>query len=303
MNTTESGSLLERGLILKSIKDLAPPLYKVYDTDKERMKDLLQVYTQLVSKLHERLQSNNNSEEVKDPTWIEISKDMQTLHGLMAINTSIGNFILKKNAMKARENSLPKTIITAETLTPSTSITKQPSVITVAQMKTMLTDAQKAPTTPQLVTVRARIGGHEPTAQLVRTESGPLQEAIDALQGPSPLKKKKENEESEEEDLDKTQEMPEEKDEEEKEEELQVTQPVSSSKTLKKGRKSGASASKTQEPQGKTIQEVTLDELEERSETLRIKREAEKAETRITRAQMEKWTKDPKIKDQVLIQL
>ncbi len=39
-----------------------------------------------------------------------------------------------------------------------------------------------------------------------------------------------------------------------------------------------------------TIQEVTLDELEERSETLRIKREAEKAETRITRAQMEKWT-------------
>jgi hypothetical protein len=267
------------------------------------MKDLLQVYTQLVSKLHERLQSNINSEEVKDPTWIEISKDMQTLHGLMAINTSIGNFILKKNAMKARENSLPKTIITAETLTPSTSITKQPSVITVAQMKTMLTDAQKAPTTPQLVTVRARIGGYEPTAQLVRTESGPLQEAIDALQGPSPLKKKKENEESEEEDLDKTQEMPEERDEEEKEEELQVTQPVSSSKTLKKGRKSGASASKTQEPQGKTIQEVTLDELEERSETLRIKREAEKTETRITRAQMEKWTKDPKIKDQVLIQL
>jgi hypothetical protein len=205
--------------------------------------------------------------------------------------------------MKARENSLPKTIITAETLTPSTSINKQPSVITVAQMKTMLTDAQKAPTTPQLVTVRARIGGYAPTAQLVRTESGPLQEAIDALQGPSPLKKKKEDEESEEEDLDKTQEMPEEKDEEEKEEELQVTQPVSSSKTLKKGRKSGASASKTQEPQGKTIQEVTLDELEERSETLRIKREAEKAETRITRAQMEKWTKDPKIKDQVLIQL
>ncbi len=180
------------GKCLKSIKDLAPPLYKVYDTDKERMKDLLQVYTQLVSKLHERLQSNINSEEVKDPTWIEISKDMQTLHGLMAINTSIGNFILKKNAMKARENSLPKTIITAETLTPSTSITKQPSVITVAQMKTMLTDAQKAPTTPQLVTVRARIGGYEPTAQLVRTESGPLQEAIDALQGPSPLKKRDE---------------------------------------------------------------------------------------------------------------
>ena len=113
-----------------------------------------------------------------------------------------------------------------------------------------------------LLRVRGRIGGYAPTTQLVRTESGPLQEAIDALQGPSPLKKKKENEESEEEDLD-----------------------------------------KTQEPQGKTIQEVTLDELEERSETLRIKREAEKAETRITRAQMEKWTKDPKIKDQVLIQL
>jgi len=78
---------------------------------------------------------------------------------------------------------------------------------------------------------------------------------------------------------------------------------VPSSKTLKKGRKPGASATKTQERQGKTIQEVTLDELEERSETLCIKREAEKAETRITRAQMEKWTKDPKIKDQVLIQL
>jgi len=256
-----------------------------------------------VSKLHERLQSNNNSEEVKDPTWIEISKDMQTLHGLMAINTSIGNFILKKNAMKARENSLPKTIITAETLTPSTSITKQPSVITVAQMKTMLTDAQKAPTTPQLVGVRARIGGYAPTAQLVRTESGPLQEAIDALQGPSPLKKKKENEESEEEDLDKTQEMPEEKDEEEKEEELQVTQPVSSSKTLKKGRKSGATASKTQEPQGKSIQDVTMEELEDMNETLRVKKEAEKIETRITRATMEKWTKDPKIKDQVHLQL
>jgi hypothetical protein len=303
MNTTEPGNWLERGLILTPIEKLVPPLDKKYDNDEEKVKDLLQVYTQIVSTWHERLQSTNNSEEVKDPTWIEISKDMQTLHGLMAINTSIGNFILKKNAMKARENSLPKTIITAETLTPSTSIARQPSVITVAQMKTMLTDAQKAPTTPQLLTVRARSGGHEPTAQLVRTESGPLQEAIDALQGPSPLKKKKENEESEEEeDLDKTQEMPEEKDEEE-EEELQVTQPVSSSKTLKKGRKSGASASKTQEQQGRTIQNVTLDELEERSETLRIKREAEKAETRITRAQMEKWTKDPKIKDQVLIQL
>ncbi len=60
-----------------------------------------------MSKWHERLQStNNNSEEVKDPTWIEISKDMQTLHGLMAINTSIGNFILKKNAMKA---TIPET--------------------------------------------------------------------------------------------------------------------------------------------------------------------------------------------------
>jgi hypothetical protein len=71
--------------------------------------------------------------------------------------------------------------------------------------------------------VRGRIGGYAPTTQLVRTESGPLQEAIDALQGPSPLKKKKEDQESEEEDLDKTQEKPEEKDEEEKEEELQVT--------------------------------------------------------------------------------
>ncbi len=58
-----------------------------------------------------------------------------------------------------------------------------------------------------------------------------------------------------------------------------------------------------QEQQGRTIQNVTLAELEKRSETLRIKREAEKAETRITSAQMEKWTKDPKIKDQVLIQL
>jgi hypothetical protein len=74
-----------------------------------------------------------------------------------------------------------------------------------------------------LLRVRVRIGGYAPTTQLVRTESGPLQEAIDALQGPSPLKKKKEDQESEEEDLDKTQEKPEEKDEEEKEEELQVT--------------------------------------------------------------------------------
>jgi hypothetical protein len=74
-----------------------------------------------------------------------------------------------------------------------------------------------------LLRVRGRIGGYAPTTQLVRTESGPLQEAIDALQGPSPLKKKKEDQESEEEDLDKTQEKPEEKDEEEKEEELQVT--------------------------------------------------------------------------------
>jgi len=75
-----------------------------------------------------------------------------------------------------------------------------------------------------LLGVRARIGGYAHIAQLVRTESGPLQEAIDALQGPSPLKKKKEDQESEEEDLDKTQEKPEEKDDEEKEEELQVTQ-------------------------------------------------------------------------------
>jgi len=96
-----------------------------------------------------------------------------------------------------------------------------------------------------------------------------LQAAIKAIQGPSPLKKKKEDEEPNK-DLEKSQEAPE---EEEEEMELQASQPVSSSETLKKGRKSGASATKTQEPQGKSIQEVTLDELEERSETLSIKRE------------------------------
>jgi len=110
---------------------------------------------------------------------------MQTLHGLIAINTSISNFLLRKNAMKAKENSLPKTIITAETLSLSPTTNRQPSVITIAQMKTMITEAQKEPTTPKLV--RARIGRSSP--QLVRTESGPLHAAIEALQGPSPLKK------------------------------------------------------------------------------------------------------------------
>jgi len=182
---------------------------------------------------------------------------------------------------KAKENSLPKTIITAsQNIVTVTTQTRQPSVITIAEMKTMITEAQKEPTTPKLV----------------RTQSGPLQAAIEAIQGPSPLKKKREEEPNK--DLEKPQEAP-----EEEEMELQDIQPVSSSKTLKKGQKSGASATKTQEPQGKSIQEVTLDELDERSETLCVKREAEKTETRITRAQMENWTKDPKIKDQVLIQL
>jgi len=167
MNTAEPGSLLERGLILKSTKELAPPLYKTYDTNKERMKDLLQVYRKLVSDMYKRLHSNDNNEELKEPTWIEISKDMQTLHGLMAISTSISNYLLRRNAQKAKENSLPKTIITAETLSPSTT-NKQPSVITIAEMKTMITEVQKEPTTPKLV--RARIGPSLP--QLVRTQSG-----------------------------------------------------------------------------------------------------------------------------------
>jgi len=52
MNTAEPGSLLEKGLILKSIKELAPPLSKTYDTNEERMKDLLQVFTKLVSDMY-----------------------------------------------------------------------------------------------------------------------------------------------------------------------------------------------------------------------------------------------------------
>jgi len=75
---------------------------------------------------------------------------------------------------KSKDNSLPKSIITAKSVLPQLT-NKQPSVITIAQMKTMITEAQKEPT----------------TSQLVRTESGPLQAAIDALQGPSPTKKKK----------------------------------------------------------------------------------------------------------------
>jgi hypothetical protein len=165
-------------------------------------------------------------------------------------------------------------------------------------MQEKITEAQKASTTPKLI--RVRIGRSPPSSpKLVRTESGPLQAAIDALQGPSPTKKQKEEESKE------SPESPDETEEElEKEEEVhQVTQHVSSSKTPKKGRKSGATTTNTQEPQGKPTQDVTMEELVERSETLRIKREAEKTETRITRAWMEKWTKDPKVKDQVLLQL
>ena len=71
-------------------------------------------------------------------------------------------------------------------------------------MKTMITEAQKEPTTPKLV--RARRGRSSP--QLVRTQSGPLQAAIEALPGPLPLKKKKEDEEPNK-DLEKSHEAPE----------------------------------------------------------------------------------------------
>ena len=282
MNTTEPGSLLERGLILKSIAELAPPVYNwAYPSSKEKMKDMLKVYTAHIAEMYNRQQAKCN-EEYKDPTWIEISKDTQILHALLAINTAIGNYVLRNNMQKAKGDQLPKSIITITTLTPQPSANKQPSTITIAPTQT---ETQKT-------------GGITPSSpKLVRTESGPLQAAIDALRGSPPTKKQKEEGKS------KGKPIPGETEEELEEEELQVTQPVSSSKTLKKGRKSGATASKTQEPQGKSIQDVTMEELEDMNETLRVKKEAEKIETRITRATMEKWTKDPKIKDQVHLQL
>ena len=293
MNATEPGSLLERGLILKSIAELAPPVYNwAYPSSTEKMKDMLKVYTAHIAEMYNRQQAKCN-EEYKDPTWIEISQDSQILHALLAMNTAMGNYVLKSNMQKVKEDQLPKSIITITTLTPQPSTNKQPSTITIAPMQT---DTQKTPTTP--TRIRVRIGRTPPSSpKLVRTESGPLQAAIDALQGPSPTKKQKEEGKS------KGKPIPGETEEELEEEELQATQPVSSSKTLKKGRKSGATASKTQEPQGKSIQDVTMEELEDMNETLRVKKEAEKIETRITRATMEKWTKDPKIKDQVHLQL
>ena len=281
MNTTEPGSLLERGLILKSIAELAPPVYNwAYPSSTEKMKDMLKVYTAHIAEMYNRQQAKCN-EEYKDPTWIEISKDTQILHALLAINTAMGNYVLRNNMQKVKGDQLPKSIITITTLTPQPSANKQPSTITIAPMQT---DTQKTPTPPS-------------SPKLVRTESGPLQAAIDALRGSPPTKKQKEEGKS------KGKPIPGESEEELEEEELQATQPVSSSKTLKKGRKSGATASKTQEPQGKSIQDVTMEELEDMNETLRVKKEAEKIETRITRATMEKWTKDPKIKDQVHLQL
>jgi hypothetical protein len=145
------------------------------------MKNLLQAYKHHVSELYHRLLSNN-TEELKEPTWSEISKDMQTLHGLLALNTSITNFTLRRNMQKAKETSLPSSIITITPVSPQPSTSKQPSVTTIAQMKMMIFAAQKELNIPKLV----------------RTESGPLQEAltpiqggIEVIQGPSPTKKKK----------------------------------------------------------------------------------------------------------------
>ena len=278
MNTSQKGSLLQGGLIFKPIRELAPPLYnQTYTSSEERRKETLEAHAKLVTDMYKRLQPCVNG-EYKDPTWVELSKDAQTLHALMAVNTNLASYVLNKNVQKAKDSTLPQAIITTMT---SSSPQRQPSTITIAPMQT---DTQKTPTPPS-------------SPKLVRTESGPLQAAIDALRGSPPTKKQKEEGKS------KGKPIPGETEEELEEEELQATQPVSSSKTLKKGRKSGATASKTQEPQGKSIQDVTMEELEDMNETLRVKKEAEKIETRITRATMEKWTKDPKIKDQVHLQL
>ena len=290
MNTSQKGSLLQGGLIFKPIRELAPPLYnQTYTSSEERRKETLEAHAKLVTDMYKRLQPCVNG-EYRDPTWVELSKDAQTLHALMAVNTNLASYVLNKNVQKAKDSTLPKSVIT---ITASSSPQRQPSTITIAPMQT---EAQKSPTTP--TRIRVRIGRTPPSSpKLVRTESGPLQAAIDALRGSPPTKKQKEEGKS------KGKPIPGETEEELEEEELQATQPVSSSKTPKKGRKSGATASKTQEPQGKSIQDVTMEELEDMNETLRVKKEAEKIETRITRATMEKWTKDPKIKDQVHLQL
>ena len=290
MNTSQKGSLLQGGLIFKPIRELAPPLYnQTYTSSEERRKETLEAHAKLVTDMYKRLQPCING-EYRDPTWIELSKDTQTLHALMAINTNLASYVLNRNMQKAKDSTLPKSVIT---IMASSSPQRQPSTITIAPMQT---DTQKTPTTP--TRIRVRIGRTPPSSpKLVRTESGPLQAAIDALRGSPPTKKQKEEGKS------KGKSTPDNSEEELEEEELQATQPVSSSKTLKKGRKSGATASKTQEPQGKSIQDVTMEELEDMNETLRVKKEAEKIETRITRATMKKWTKDPKIKDQVHLQL
>ena len=289
MNTSQKGSLLQGGLIFKPIRELAPPLYNLtYTSSEQKRKETLEAHAKLVTDMNNRLQPCING-EYRDPTWIELSKDTQTLHALMAVNTNLANYVLNKNMQKAKDSILSTSIITTTASSPQ----RQPSTITIAPMQT---ETQKTPTTPTII--RGRIGGITPSSpKLVRTESGPLQAAIDALRGSPPTKKQKEEGKS------KGKPIPGETEEELEEEELQATQPVSSSKTLKKGRKSGATASKTQEPQGKSIQDVTMEELEDMNETLRVKKEAEKIETRITRATMEKWTKDPKIKDQVHLQL
>ena len=151
MNTSQKGSLLQGGLIFKTIRELAPPLYnQTYTSSEERRKETLEAHAKLVTDMYKRLQPCING-EYRDPTWVELSKDMQTLHALMAVNTNLANYVLNKNMQKAKDSTLSTSIITITASSPQ----RQPSTITIAPMQT---DTQKSPTTP--TRIRVRIGGH-----------------------------------------------------------------------------------------------------------------------------------------------
>jgi hypothetical protein len=263
MNTSDRHSFLETGVVLPNYIDYAPELRTVY----LRLEDKLNAY----AKSHMKLASswNFNAYRTGNPTWSVLTTDSVKLHALLALNAAMLTTKAKLNeqqaakvkAQEAEEQARKRATPPQGPILPQLSRTESRSVDEALQLMGQ----------PRLV-------------QTVITSTGqitfqkPAEQRIRAIIGHRPEVQQGQDVQM----LDLTQQQP---------------RPSTSRIVVQTGKEGTAS---NQEKQGNTTQHITLEEIRERGEALRVMESHKQANKRVTRAQLNKWTKDPKIKDQVL---
>ena len=298
MNTSQRGQRAQGGVILPSYTDLIPEARVTYVTKEAKHEAYAKAFVRVAASLYYPMYHTGIL------SWAALTEDSVKLLALQALNM----VMLTDRARINKEQALRNKQIELVEKTRQTNPLAQNAV-------------QKAPTPPQLVrTVSAPVNeglkliGQPPVTPLTHTMSvtasgtliispGPVNQAIKTILNQRQKEMTEQAEKSQKEALttlekqaldDKTKLL------------RQILQPGTSNQVVAGMIK--LPGSPNQEQQGKCTQSITINEIRERIQQIKqddtLKEIANKSLNikKLTRAQLNKLTNDPKIKEQVLSQ-